>query len=313
VRRSLIVAMLVLLALPGTAAAGARLPVVGFGEQRSSVFTDPHWQELGLRHMRLVVGWDFRRSRWQRREVDSWLEAARAAGAHPLVAFSRSRSHWRTQKIPSPAEYRREFRAFRTRYPWVTDFLTWNEANHCSQPLCHKPKVAARLFDVLASSCPECRIVAADVLDTDDMPKWLRTFRRAARHRPRIWGIHNYLDANRFRTSGTKAMLRTVKGEIWFTETGGLVKRTSQGTTRNHFPDSPSHAAKATRWVLGTLANLSPRVKRIYLYHFQNQGPQATWDSGILDPNGRPRPAFKVVQQWAVRAAKARARAAHGG
>jgi hypothetical protein len=307
VRRILIaaaLAALTLVALPGAAGAATNLPLVGFGEQRASVFSDVHWQQLGLKHVRLVVGWDFLRSRWQRREVDAWLDAAEAAGARPLVAFSRSRSHWRIHKIPTATEYRREFLRFRERYPFVTDFLTWNEANHCSQPICHKPEVAARYFDVLASNCPGCRIVAADVLDTDDMPQWLLAFRRAAKHRPKIWGLHNYLDANRFRTSGTEAMLRTVRGEIWFTETGGLVHRANTSPIR--FPDSPSHAAKATRWVLDKLANLSPRIKRIYLYHFQNQGPDATWDSGILDPHGRPRPAYKVVQRWVSRAQKAR-------
>src|SRR3954453_18214691 len=106
-------------------------------------------------------------------------------------------------------------------------------------------------FDTLASACRGCDIVAADVLDTDDMPQWLRAFSKAAHHTPRIWGLHNYLDANRFRTTGTEAMLRTVKGQIWFTETGGLVHRAHGSSI--HFPDSRTHAAKATRWVLDTL------------------------------------------------------------
>jgi hypothetical protein len=146
------------------------------------------------------------------------------------------------------------------------------------------------------------------VLDTSDMAQWLHRFKARSRENPRIWGLHNYLDANRFRTTGTRAMLSTVKGEIWFTETGGLVHR--KNTSPIRFPDSPSHAAKATAWVLGTLARLSPRIRRIYLYHFQNQGPEATWDSGILDPNGRPRPAFRVVQRYVAKVEKSRPAAA---
>ena len=57
--------------------------------------------------MRLVVGWDFLRYRWQRREVDAWLAAAEAAGARPLVAFSRSRAHWRTKMLPAPESFGR--------------------------------------------------------------------------------------------------------------------------------------------------------------------------------------------------------------
>ncbi|HVL96729.1 MAG TPA: hypothetical protein VM266_12790 [Solirubrobacteraceae bacterium] len=303
-RRLVLIAALLALAVPGSAAATTNLPIVGFGEQRAAVFSDPHWQKLNIRHMRLVAGWDFRRYRWQRREVDHWLAAAEAANVEPLVAFTRSRAHWRTRMLPTPRQYRRHFLAFRKRYPQVRTFLVWNEANHCSQPLCHKPQLAARYFDVVASACPDCKIVAADVLDKEGMVEWLQAFQRAARHTPRIWGLHNYLDANRMVTHGTRAMLRTVRGEIWFTETGGLVKRNS--TSPYKFPESPSHAGRATRFVLHRLARLSPRIKRVYLYHFQNQGPTATWDSGVLDPKGRPRPAYRVVARWLARAERAR-------
>jgi len=285
-------------------AAQAHWPIVGFGEQRPAVFTNSHWQGLGLPHTRLVVGWDALRYRWQTREIDHWMDAARQAGAIPLVAFSRSRAHWRTKLLPRARQYRRHFLRFRKRYPWVKDFVVWNEANHCSQPLCHRPRKAARYFDEMRRSCWSCRIVAADVLDTSDMRAWLREFKHHAKYTPRIWGLHNYLDANYFRTSGTRTMLETVKGEIWFTETGGLVHRT--GASPHRFRDSPSHAARAVRYLFRRIVPLSPRIKRVYLYHFQNQGPEANWDSGVLDPNGRPRPAFDEVTRYLARAERAR-------
>ena len=303
VRRSLLTAVLLgltLLALPAAASASFS---VGFGEQRWTVFNDPEWQSLGLKQTRLVVGWDALETSWQRKEVDQWMNSAEAAGAQPLIAFTRSRTPSRSRKVPTPAQYRREFLKFRSRYPFVTDYLTWNEANHCSQPICHKPEMVAKYFDVLASNCPGCNIVAADLLDVETMTPWLKAFRRAAQHTPRIWGIHNYVDANRMQTTGTRAMLRAVKGQIWFTETGGVVKRSP--TSPIKFPSGVSHAAAATNFVLTRLARISPRIKRVYLYHFQNQGPKAIWDSGVLDPKGRPRPAYKVVQKWAVKAGTA--------
>jgi hypothetical protein len=292
------------LSIAPAGASAANHPAIGFGEQRASVFHNEHWQSLGLKHMRLLVGWDMLRYRWQRREADNWIRAAEAQGARILVAFSRSRSHWRRKKLPTAGEYERQFLRFRERYPGVKNFLAWNEANHCSQPTCHRPDRAAEYFDVLADNCAECTIVAADVLDTRDMVSWLKRFRRHARHTPKVWGLHNYIDANRFRTTGTRAMLATVKGEIWFTETGGLVKR--KKTSAIPFPDSPAHAAKATRWVLERLTQLSPRIRRVYLYHFQNQGPKATWDSGILDRKGRPRPAYKVLTKYVARVQRAK-------
>ena len=304
-RPLLLVAILTaLLATASPAAAQpVRYPAVGFGEQRATVFSNPLWQELGLKPTRYVVGWDALRSRWQTRELDAWMAAARAAGARPLIAFTRSRSHWRTKVLPSRATYVKEFRRFRARYPDVKDFIAWNEANHCSQPLCHRPDRAAAYFDAMRHECLSCKIVALDVLDTTSRPWYVREFKKHVKHEPQIWGLHNYVDANRLQTSGTRTLLHMVSGRIWFTETGGLVKRNT--TSPIKFPQSVSHAGKATKFVLETLANLSPRIQRIYLYHFQNQGPDAAWDSGVLDPHGRPRVAYRVVARWAARAAAA--------
>jgi hypothetical protein len=291
-------------------AAGNKFLRLGFGEQRPEMFTNPHWQKLDLPDTRLLIGWDALRYKWQRREIDHWMKASEAAGARPLVAFSRSRAPWRRKLLPKPGEYERAFLRFRERYPSVTNFLAWNEANHCSQPTCHKPEAAAAYFDAMKGACPECKIVAADVLDTEDMVPWLKRFRKAAKHTPTIWGLHNYLDANRFRTTGTRRMLDTVKGEVWFTETGGLVARRKSSPIK--FPDSPTHAAKATKWVLQRLVKLSPRISRVYLYHFQNQGPDAAWDSGVLDKKGRPRPAYQVLAKYVARVQRARDAAKQG-
>jgi hypothetical protein len=291
-----------LLALPGAAAANS--PVVGIGEQYPDIFTDPHFQELGVRDVRLNVGWDALRIRWQRQQLDQYMAAAEEAGARVLLSLSRSRQHSRRKILPSVSRFRREFLAFRARYPFVKSFVTWNEANHCSQPLCHKPKLAARYYNAIRAACTACTIVAADVLDNRDMPAWLQAFHREARGTKRIWGLHNYLDANRFRTTGTRALLEAVPGQVWFTETGGVVKR--RNSSQVPFRESTSHAAKATRWVF-RLARLSPRIKRIYFYHWAPAREiDWTWDSALVDHLGRPRPALRVLEDWLARARGAR-------
>jgi hypothetical protein len=307
VRLFLVLGLLLFAAPAAQAQARQRnLPLVGFGEQRADVFTNPFWQDLDLQPMRYVVGWDALRYRWQRGETDAWMNAATAAGARPLIALTRSRAHWRTKVVPSVGTWLKAFKAFRARYPQVTDYLVWNEANHCSQPVCHKPERVAAYYDAAVKACPRCRIIGADVLDTPSLAWYVRRFKHAVRHRPRIWGLHNYVDANNLTTTGTRLLLRMTRGHVWFTETGGLVKRNT--TSPIKFPQSVAHAAKATRFVLDRLAGLSPRIKRIYLYHFEWQGPTAAWDSGVISPHGKPRPAYRVVARWAVRAAKARAR-----
>lgn len=286
-------------ALAAAAAAPAATPTIGVGEHSAQMFADPLWQDLAVRDVRLVVGWNVLRSRQERQELDGYMAAARAARANLLVSFGRSRRAKGAGRLPTTAEFAAQFQAFRARYPWVSQYVTWNEANHCSQPTCRRPERVAAYFDAMRRRCPGCTVVGADVLDTPNMTAYVKRFRRVAHARGLIWGLHNYVDANRLQTSGTRALLRATKGPVWFTETGGVVWR-ENAADRIRFPSSVSHAAKATRWVF-KLAALSPRVKRVYFY---NWTPGPTWDSGITDRRGRPRPAYRIIRSWLRRAAR---------
>ncbi|MGH2948472.1 MAG: hypothetical protein ACRDPC_19805 [Solirubrobacteraceae bacterium] len=287
------------LALPATASAAVE---VGMSEQDPAMFSSPRFERLEARHARVVVGWDVLRNGWERMQLDAWLAAADAAGVRPLVSFSHSRRKGRSHVLPTKSAFRREVRAFRRAYPRVRDFVTWNEANHVSQPTHDRPGRAAAYFDVLDAACRGCRVAAADVLDDKkNLESWLRVFKRRAKRKPRIWGLHNYVDANRFEDEGTRRMLEAVKGRIWFTETGGLVRRYQRkrpGKRARWVRHSLRHAARATRYVL-RLTELSPRVKRVYLYHWTPSS--GTWDSALLDRRGRPRPAYHVVRSWLAR------------
>ena len=279
-----------------TSAPTAAPTVVGIGEQNPSIFADAHWAAMRSRDVRYIAPWDsLMGPRWQIDETDAYMTAAHAAGARVLLGFGHSRVHKRRRTLPSAKVFRREFLKFHKRYPWVTNYLTWNEANHCSQPTCHKPGRAARYYDILRKSCPRCTVSAPALLDTRDMPRWVRVFERKAKHTVRIWSLHNYIDANRFRTRGTRSMLKATKARIWFAETGGLVRRDNGSTIE--FADSPKHAVKATRWVI-RLARLSRRVQRVYFYHWVAPDPKSTWDSAITDRRGRPRPQYAVVRSY---------------
>ena len=93
----------------------------------------------------------------------------------------------------------------------MTDYASWNEANHCGEPTCHRPALVAAYWRKLRGECPTCRILAAEVLDMPNMTSWVKAFRRAAKVEPRYWGLHNYIDANRLRTTGTRRLLKTVQ------------------------------------------------------------------------------------------------------
>ena len=304
------VAVLSLLAAP-SAAYALRPVVVGIGEQNPGIFSSGPWYQLGARKVRYIVGWDALHVPWQRAEVDTYMSAARAAGADVLLGFghARSSSKARRKTLPTVRRYRREFLHFRKRYPFIRTYLTWNEANHPSQPTWNHPKRVGRFYDVLRHDCRRCTIVGPGVLDTATLRPWVKAVVRSARHRIGIWALNNYIDANRFRSTGTRALLSVTKARIWFTETGGLVRR--DNGSRIEFAESRKHAAKAARWVF-KLARISPRIRRIYFYHWIAPRRTATWDSALIDRRGRPRPAYNVVRTYVdrIRAAARRRRAA---
>jgi hypothetical protein len=301
---AMLAAAVAMLSVPSRAEA-VRNPVVGIGEQGTAVFSDPFYKRLRIRHVRYVVGWDSLRFPAFRSQIDAWMAEARAARQNVLLAFNVSRDADRHDIVPTVAQYRRAFLGFRKRYPFVREFISWNEGNHSSQPTARRPELGARYFDAAQRACPRCKIVAADLLDDESIDQWVRRFRRAARAPTRIWGLHNYIDANKFTTRGTRSILdATGSGQVWFTETGGIVWR--RGGIR--LPSrGVRHAGRATRFVF-RLANLSPRVKRAYFYHWTFPEVLDRWDSAIMNRQGRPRPAYRVLRNQ-IRSARRRAAA----
>jgi hypothetical protein len=294
---------LALLALLGAlvAAAPARAawrPRVGIGEQKPGMFSDARWQRLQLSDVRYIAPWDALRDPHQRALLDDWMAEAHAAGAHVLLGFAHSlRSRRLARTLPSTREFESEFVRFRERYPDVRDWIVWNEANHPLSLTASRPRRAARFFDAVARNCAGCRVVAADVLDIGGMAEWVDAFKRHARARPRIWGLHNYGDVNRFTAHGTQELLdATGSGAVWFTETGGVVlHREFEGArVRRELGYSLRHAARATLQAI-RLARLSPRIRRVYLYHWRAPLPVTNWDSALIGPRGTARPAYRAL------------------
>jgi len=269
---------------------------VGIGENTGSFFGDPHFDELGIRNVRLVVPYDLVRAGGFRLwATDAWVQAVKDRGLDVLVSFgfsSRRGRHWRWH-LPSMAEYRARVSEFMARYPSIHEYTTWNEANHKRvQPTGLHPLQTARLYRTLRKLCvpPACTPLAVDVLLTGSRRtwRWINTFKRHAGPGPHIWGVHNYPDANRMSSTQTRRFLRTVKGDVWFTETGGIVHfgRTWKPNERR--------AARAVRQVF-RLAELSPRVKRLYLYSWRGTRSNRRWDSGLISPTGRLRAGYRAL------------------
>ncbi len=281
--------------------------VIGVGEQKPTMFTSKPWKRLGLRHARYSAPWDSLDDPHQLALLDAWLAEARRARVRVLLGFAHSlRTEALARTLPTRRQYERQFKRFRKRYPWVRDWLVWNEANHPGALTEKRPRRAAQYFDAVARNCRGCNVVAADVLDTRNMSGWVTRFLRHARHRPRVWGLHNYGDANGFKVKSTLRLLAITRGKIWFTETGGVVLRRLYRGRKviRTYRYSLRHAARSTSHALA-LSCLSRRITRVYLYHWQPPVKVTNWDSGLVDRRGRPRPSFTALQRWLRRSARA--------
>ncbi len=289
--RLLPLTLILSLALVGTAS--ARAPIVGVGDQNASMFSSSAFTKLGVRHSRLVLAWDWYRDPHAVYQADVWMQQAQAAGVRPLVAFNRN---WRSnghRKLPSLTLYRKSFRLVRERYPWVTDYSAWNEANHSSQPTSKKPYMAARYYNAMRKDCRTCTIVAADVLDSRDMVAWVKKFKR---HAPgaRIWGVHNYKDAND--ASGTtQQLLRAVRGQVWLTETGGILRLKPADGSRGGRKHTKSQQARAVKRVY-QIAKSSRRITRVYFYEWAKKKGNR-WDSAFIETNGTLRPSYQALKR----------------
>jgi hypothetical protein len=283
--------------------ARTHLVQVGIADQKTSMFTDPRFLSLGLKTARRSVAWDTFQYDWQIPEVDQWLQAARAAGVKPIITFARSREQSRIQLIPTRAQWLAGFKEFRKRYPWVTDFVASNESNH-TPPTVKRPELAASYYKDMRLACRTCRIAAATI---NELPlksqkplktsTWVKRFIKAARHQPKYWALHNYYGANTFSTKGTKQFLKMVKGQVWVTETGGLVKRRSGNFAgKIKMREGLAHSTKAWRFIFDNMLTLSPRITKVFLYHWDSSSVTDTWDSALVGSDGRARGGLAVLK-----------------
>ena len=296
--------IIAVLALLGALVAAAPAPaiVVGIADQQAASFTDTRLTDLPVRNARLSVAWDAMEYAWQRREIDQWMRATSAARMSPVVTFGRSRT--RPFSLPAPGAYRTRARAFLRRYPKVREYSPWNEPNLAVQPQNYNPRRIATYYRTLRSLCRGCRVLGADVVDNSRLGTWMTAYLRVFEpgKAPRLWGLHNYVDVNSTSRWGTRTMLRLAPGFVWFTETGAIVSRakptrTEPADRRLLIRTGPARAVAATKRVF-ELARMSPRITRVYIYHWR-ASRKSSWDSALVTAKGTLRPSFDVFASQA--------------
>jgi hypothetical protein len=283
---------LLLVAVCAVPAAQAKV-IAGLSEQNPAMFDQKNWQQLKLKRVRYIVSWNYAKQAFERAEVSGFMNAAHAHKQDVLVSFSAARgcfngkySKKKSCKAPSQKAYKAAVKGFRKEFPYAKTFAAWNEVNHVSQPTSKSPKLAAAYYKSLKSVCKGCKVEAADLLDQSNLKSYVRRFLKASHGAGRIWGLHNYKDVNRHQSKGVRGLLSAVKGQVWLTETGGIVQFKASG-----FSYSLKRAAKSTKYMF-SLARKYKRIKRIYVYRWFGENRQARFDAGLVNPNGSARPAF---------------------
>jgi Glycosyl hydrolase catalytic core len=290
-RRPALALLVVLLALLGTAAPASASFELGINDYHPETFADPNWKPLGVHQVRVIIPWDTMNKRSERTRFAEWMQAARHARVEPFVTFDHSRGCTGAQCVlPSPRVYRSAVRKFLLAYPEIYTYAPWNEINHVSQPTAKRPDRAAQYYETLRDLCLGCTVVAADILDQPKFLDYAKKFMAKLDEEPTLWGLHNYLDTNRRVSTRTRQFLATVPGEVWFTETGGIVQ------FGRRYPYDPERAASAVSYTLRLAGALSTRVKRVYLYTWLGEDRSARFDAGLVDPDGRPRRGYYVVR-----------------
>jgi hypothetical protein len=279
---------------------------VGMADQDFRMFESSRFEKLGIDKVRFLVPYDWFKKQGNEDEVKAFMERAAASDTDVLVHFTARRgcynngkySKRKVCKAPKVKRYKKNVKRFLREFPETREIGVWNEGNHVSQPTHNKPGLAAKYFLAARSVCKGCKIVAADVLDSSNMERWLRGFDRKDKGKARIYGLHNYSDVNRKRSSGTTRLLRTVGGEVWLTETGGILKFLPQ------FKRSEKRQASSTKYMF-KLANrydtrrsgMRSRISRLYNYQWTGAAKSARFDAGLVGPTGKPRKAFKVFKK----------------
>jgi hypothetical protein len=280
------------LVVPATSQAA----LYGFSEQQASMFDHPLYKDLRkVKVARYIAPWDVASDSRDRAIWEAWLAGAKRDNQRVLVSFYYDRDN--PMKLPSVKQYEKAMKAFKKAYGSKVESISpYNEANRDASKQNRfrgpSPRQAAQYYEVARKVFKGKKIVGLDLLDQNNVKpsiKYLKSFKRYVKVQPKIWGLHNYSDTNRNSSKRTKAVLAATKGEVWLTETGGLVKL---GTS---FPHNQARAAKALRFMF-KLAKSNPRLKRLYIYQWTGANPDDVFDAGLVNPDGSKRPGYDVVK-----------------
>ena len=278
------------------------------------MFDHPDWQALELKRVRYIVPWD-----WA--EHDELIgEVGVLHGPGPAAQPGRARDLHRADAAASrtaairatrtaarrrPGPTARPSGASIAQYPWVKTYSAWNEVNHKSQPTYRSPSLAVRYYEVLRKDCRSrnCRVMAIDLLDERNMSRYLARASAPAPRAARACGACTTTATSTAAARRSPELLRTVPGEVWLTETGGIVTLRPELPALGE-PRGEPHAGHvpARRPLRHAAARPSaPRSRGCSSTSGSARTASARFDAGLVDQDGSPRKALDTFARIAPR------------
>jgi len=302
-----LVLMAGLLSAP-SAVGGAQVPrahaaasyLTGIGDEQGEMFGNPLWQQLHTKIVRYIAPYDAIAHPYSLNKAKFWIHEAEAHHQQVLVAFYHS--EYTPLTLPSVTQYQRDVQRFVKLFPRVHQYQSWDEANRGYIPhyLASPSAVAAaRYYQALIRVCHGCTAIGLDVLDSQNIGptlEYISEFKheigRLRTIMPRIWGLHNYSDINRLESWRTRELVRALGGQVWLTETGGIVQ--FGGSFPNRRGSGLTRAAKVLKYMFA-VAGSQPQVKRLYIYDWTGGNASTRFDAGLTSAHHQPRAGYIVV------------------
>jgi hypothetical protein len=274
--------------------------MTGISDSRDEMFGNPLWQQLHTQIARLTVPYDVAVRPYDLQQAAAWIKAAEEHHQRILVAFYHS--EYTPMKMPSVATYKRDVAKFIKLFPHVREYQAWDEANRGHVPGYFQSPTAvqdAKYYQALKRDCIPCTVVGLDVLDQDNIyptidyiAEFKREIYRLRTVMPTVWGLHDYSDLNRLESWRTRDLEADLGGEVWLTETGGIVK--FAGNFPNNHGSGLRRAVRVLHFMFGVAAS-NPRIKRLYIYNWVGGTASTRFDAGLTNAHDKPRPGYVVV------------------
>jgi hypothetical protein len=272
----------------------------GIGDEQPEMFKDRLWQQLHLKIARYIAPYDAAVRPYSRDRAITWIRGAEGQHEQILIAFYHS--EYTPTRLPSVAVYQRDVQKFVKLFPRVHQYQSWDEANRGNVPYAFSSpsaSTAAKYYQALIRVCKRCTVMGLDVLDQAYIAptlSYIAEFKneigRLETIMPTIWGLHNYVDLNNLESWRTREISRALGGQVWLSETGGIVQ--FGAALPNRHGSGLTRAAKVIKYMFAVAAS-QPRIRRLYIYDWTGGSSSTRFDAGLTDAHHKPRPGYVVV------------------